>query len=75
RLPAVLATAILGTITLACLGGARIQLRRRGGPSAPALDWEPGPDAQLATAASVGAAAGCPAAAAPARSASAGPQR
>ena len=45
RLPAVLATAILGTITLACLGGARIQLRRRGGPSAPALDWEPGPDA------------------------------
>jgi hypothetical protein len=45
RLPAVLATAILGTITLACLGGAKLLLRQRGNRGAPTLDWEPSPGA------------------------------
>lgn len=45
RLPAVLATAILGLITLGCLAGARILLRRRGNRDAPTLDWEPSPGA------------------------------
>lgn len=45
HLPAVLVTAILGTITLACLAGARILLRRRDTTVTPTLDWEPGPGA------------------------------
>ena len=43
RLPAMLTAAILGTITLACLGGAKLLLRRRGNQGVPSLDWEPSP--------------------------------
>jgi len=45
HLPAMLATAILGMITLACLAGARILLRRRGNRGVPTLGWEPDPRA------------------------------
>jgi hypothetical protein len=45
RLPTMLAAAILGTITLACLGGAKLLLRQRGNRGAPTLDWEPSPGA------------------------------
>lgn len=44
HLPAAVATAILATITLGCLGGARVLLRR-GKRGTPTLDWKPGPGA------------------------------
>jgi hypothetical protein len=45
HLPPALAAAILAGITVSCLGGARLLLRRRGSSNqgSPTLDWEPRP--------------------------------
>lgn len=43
HLPGVLSSAILAAVTLACLGGARLLLRRRGTRRQPTMDWTPSP--------------------------------